>query len=373
MGKSIRVSSSFCNNHPFQRHLSNPLDYVPTALKTDLSTENTNTEDVHIVPPRKRTSSLFLQANDVQQIVEGVDSIEHTVGEIIENQGQNEDTCGDEIDVHNEEYFQRFYWSDDSDDSSCEYDLDQYNLTSKQYDTIERYDLEAHACCRSKRSHKKMNAKQQIKTKHAKTIKINSHNKHLYVNHRLLKGFNLDPPSLNYMPSSTPVVLKDLPSYDKSATTSLKSRPLPQSSRPTTTTTTNAVNHNTPYRLQDYAVDGTNIPHDIHDDEMVTFLLEMQNRELSPEDYEMLCRLDERVERKTVNNSVLDSLQTVCIENTNDYLDEMCTICMEKYQLTQLIKLLPCKHKFHQACIETWLKSFSPNCPLDNLPLQSSV
>jgi E3 ubiquitin-protein ligase RNF115/126 len=87
----------------------------------------------------------------------------------------------------------------------------------------------------------------------------------------------------------------------------------------------------------------------------------------SPEDYEMLLRLDEGVQRKTVNKNILDTLQTV--EVNEEHLDDQCTICMEKYNLGQELKLLPCTHIFHSNCIETYLIEFSIQCPLDNLPL----
>ncbi|CAF3685580.1 unnamed protein product [Rotaria sp. Silwood1] len=93
----------------------------------------------------------------------------------------------------------------------------------------------------------------------------------------------------------------------------------------------------------------------------------MQNRDLSPEDYEMLLRLDERVQRKTINTNVLDTLETIDVNDK--HLDDQCTICMEKYQDGQQLKLLPCTHIFHLNCIETYLKEFSIQCPLDNLPL----
>ena len=87
----------------------------------------------------------------------------------------------------------------------------------------------------------------------------------------------------------------------------------------------------------------------------------------SPEDYEMLLRLDERVQRKTVNNAVLGSLPTVSVNET--HLNEQCTICMENYTFGQQLKRLPCSHLFHSDCIETYLAEFSSRCPLDNLPL----
>ena len=82
----------------------------------------------------------------------------------------------------------------------------------------------------------------------------------------------------------------------------------------------------------------------------------------------MLLRLDERVQAKTVDNNVLSRLPTVDVNET--HLNDQCSICMENYCLGQQMKLLPCKHMFHSDCIETYLKQFSTQCPLDNLPIQ---
>ena len=81
----------------------------------------------------------------------------------------------------------------------------------------------------------------------------------------------------------------------------------------------------------------------------------------------MLLRLDERVQRKTINTNILDTLPTIEVNET--HLNDQCTICMETYTLDQELKLLPCQHIFHTHCIETYLKEFSIQCPLDNLPL----
>lgn len=87
----------------------------------------------------------------------------------------------------------------------------------------------------------------------------------------------------------------------------------------------------------------------------------------SPNDYEMLLRLDEHLPRKTVDANVLDRLPTSNVDES--HVNDYCTICMDPYTLGQQIKTLPCEHIFHVHCIETYLKEFSVQCPLDNLPL----
>ena len=81
----------------------------------------------------------------------------------------------------------------------------------------------------------------------------------------------------------------------------------------------------------------------------------------------MLLRLDERVQRKTLNTNILNTLPTIEVDQI--HLHDQCSICMETYLLGQQLKLLPCTHIFHSNCIEKYLIEFSTQCPLDNLPL----
>ena len=132
-----------------------------------------------------------------------------------------------------------------------------------------------------KRSHKKINAQRQIKTKYAQTIKINSHNKNLYMHHRLFKKVCLDPPSQNYLPAESTVPLKtreQLQSvinerrYNKSSANNSNRN---QSAPPTTTS------QNPNHGFQEYTVNENTMQRLVSfDDAMIAFLLEMQNRDL---------------------------------------------------------------------------------------------
>ncbi|XP_066293865.1 uncharacterized protein [Branchiostoma lanceolatum] len=94
---------------------------------------------------------------------------------------------------------------------------------------------------------------------------------------------------------------------------------------------------------------------------------QLQRRDLTPEDYDMLLRLDERVEPKTIEPTLVDDLETQVVEML--VIGDNCAICMEHYELGQTKKILPCKHGFHIVCIENWLKNCSTLCPLDGEPL----
>jgi hypothetical protein len=41
-----------------------------------------------------------------------------------------------------------------------------------------------------------------------------------------------------------------------------------------------------------------------------------------------------------------------------------CSICTEDFEKGQDVRVLPCKHSFHPACIDPWLLNVSGTCPL---------
>lgn len=95
-------------------------------------------------------------------------------------------------------------------------------------------------------------------------------------------------------------------------------------------------------------------------------LLDLQNRELSPEDYELLLLLDETIPKKTVSKDTFSSFpQTVLAQD----LDTDCPVCMSPMSAGEKVTTLPCNHQYHTPCIEQWLTMSSPNCPLDGLSL----
>lgn len=100
------------------------------------------------------------------------------------------------------------------------------------------------------------------------------------------------------------------------------------------------------------------------------FLIQLQHRDITPEDYDFLTRLDERVKKKTLNDEKLSKLKTETFESHEN--DECCGICLDSYQIGCLVRCLPCGHRFHAECIDNWLKNQSVNCPLDNLPIDGS-
>uniref|UniRef100_A0ACD5Z6C1 Uncharacterized protein n=1 Tax=Avena sativa TaxID=4498 RepID=A0ACD5Z6C1_AVESA len=42
----------------------------------------------------------------------------------------------------------------------------------------------------------------------------------------------------------------------------------------------------------------------------------------------------------------------------------MCAICLEDYNVGEKLRVLPCRHKFHAACVDMWLTSWRSFCPV---------
>lgn len=99
-------------------------------------------------------------------------------------------------------------------------------------------------------------------------------------------------------------------------------------------------------------------------------IAELQHRDITPEDFELLLMLDESVAPKTVSANFLKSLTIIVVEEAR-ILGELCSICMEVYQASEKAKCLPCNHMFHVNCIDNWLSNASPNCPLDGIPVET--
>ena len=55
-------------------------------------------------------------------------------------------------------------------------------------------------------------------------------------------------------------------------------------------------------------------------------------------------------------------------------IEDECSICLSKYKITDMLKILPCKHGFHKKCIKKWLSRDEHNsCPLCNLDIKAEV
>lgn len=55
--------------------------------------------------------------------------------------------------------------------------------------------------------------------------------------------------------------------------------------------------------------------------------------------------------------------------NNNNNTNESCPICFEDFIDGEVMRILPCKHKFHAICVDPWLLNSSSQCPLCRVDL----
>jgi len=105
-------------------------------------------------------------------------------------------------------------------------------------------------------------------------------------------------------------------------------------------------------------------------------LMELQHRDITPEDYETLRHLDSSTKPKTVSRSRLEA-RAPCWHVPSDsapssayrLVDQTCSICLEYFKVGDRARRLPCSHVFHASCIDEWLCRNSDLCPEDGLPV----
>lgn len=100
---------------------------------------------------------------------------------------------------------------------------------------------------------------------------------------------------------------------------------------------------------------------------------DIQNRELTPEDYELLLALDESVAKKCLTREDIDKIapmKKLGDDATTACEGDTCVVCFSEYAGSCAVRTLPCGHTFHSDCIVMWLTNSSVNCPIDGLPMK---
>jgi len=98
-------------------------------------------------------------------------------------------------------------------------------------------------------------------------------------------------------------------------------------------------------------------------------VIDLMYRDLEPEDFERLCRLDERLPRRTAQRNLVESLPRMQAKAT---VSTECGVCLADFEHTTQVAQLPCQHAFHPQCIAKWLTQCKNACPLCSAPIEEA-
>ncbi|XP_020590958.1 uncharacterized protein LOC110031875 [Phalaenopsis equestris] len=84
-------------------------------------------------------------------------------------------------------------------------------------------------------------------------------------------------------------------------------------------------------------------------------------RDFNENDYEMLLALDDNNRHLGASERQINRLPQSLFQSTDS--EEACVVCLETPVVGDAIRHLPCLHKFHKDCIDTWLRR-KRSCPI---------
>ena len=63
------------------------------------------------------------------------------------------------------------------------------------------------------------------------------------------------------------------------------------------------------------------------------------------------------------------------INSYNNFINQFlrCSICLLDYEEDESIRFLPCCHKFHAKCIDTWLLNKNSLCPVNRFIFKQNI
>lgn len=99
--------------------------------------------------------------------------------------------------------------------------------------------------------------------------------------------------------------------------------------------------------------------------------LAMMDRDFNANDYETLLRLDDE-HRATVFTGIpqsqIERLPTHRVTESDIAKAMVCSVCLDMPKPNDVLRTLPCLHKFHADCVDKWLRT-KPTCPVCTFPV----
>ena len=92
--------------------------------------------------------------------------------------------------------------------------------------------------------------------------------------------------------------------------------------------------------------------------------MKLVTRELTPNDYELLLRLDESVPKRNVMSA--DDVSAALTQQPlpAELVPNECSICVDELEEGEAVNILCCGHIYHPACIHSWLTTGKNTCPM---------
>ena len=101
----------------------------------------------------------------------------------------------------------------------------------------------------------------------------------------------------------------------------------------------------------------------LSDAEYRQLMRQLQRREeLTPDDYELLLRLDEAVPKRDVLPN--ERVSAVVKQRDVEVDDGTCAVCVSDMEVGEACAVLCCGHAFHAECIHGWLTRGKDTCPV---------
>ena len=131
--------------------------------------------------------------------------------------------------------------------------------------------------------------------------------------------------------------------------------------------------YDVPYQAEDYILPAEDLG--VDEGSMYDRLLRiLEGDEITPQDYELLLRLDGNNAKSTLEEEAISEIPILVITEQEGIAEagnipigeikiDQCEICLEPWFHGAKVKRLPCDHVFCKECIDYWLKGVSQKCP----------